>query len=402
MLERLLEILGDAGADLEGAVVVGVVVAGAEGVGPDHDAALDLGAEALFAAFAEKFNDVADRLGGAVAEVDAVVAGEVTGGFAGRDDVVGGDAVVGVGKLNIDNLGSVLLQNLEGVVKGTLHLRLDTPRGLGGFGELTCNADAQVFRAAFDKCVDACEEVGHFERRAGRIERIMAANGLQHQRGILDGPGHRADLVERGGEGDQAVAADAAVGGLDADQAAEGRGLADAAAGVAAETGTGHSRRDGSGASTAASAWNTVDVPRISRNEKRAVFRRGTHREFIEIRLAHDDRAGGFELLDNRRVVRRVEVFEHPARTGGGAAAEAHVVLERDRHARQRPGNAASVHVGRPLQRVRGILRDEGVDAAVNRRDSRQRLTHQFDGGNVPSTNGVASGDEGVGLHQKG
>ncbi len=45
----------------------------------------------------------------------------------------------------------------------------------------------------------------------------------------------RADLIEAGAVGHQAVAADAAVGGLEADHAAEGGRLADRAARVAAE-----------------------------------------------------------------------------------------------------------------------------------------------------------------------
>ena len=47
--------------------------------------------------------------------------------------------------------------------------------------------------------------------------------------------GERADLVERAGERDQAVAADPAVGRLQPDDAADGGRLADRAAGIGAQ-----------------------------------------------------------------------------------------------------------------------------------------------------------------------
>ena len=49
-------------------------------------------------------------------------------------------------------------------------------------------------------------------------------------------------------------------------------------------------------------------------------------------------RAGGDEPLDHRGVVRRPPAVEDPRRARGGDAPRAHVVLERDRHAGQRPG----------------------------------------------------------------
>ena len=51
-LEGPVEVAADQRADLLGLQVVGVVVAGRERVGPEHDAPLDLGAEALVAGLA--------------------------------------------------------------------------------------------------------------------------------------------------------------------------------------------------------------------------------------------------------------------------------------------------------------------------------------------------------------
>ena len=96
--KRLIEVALDERFGLQGAEVVGIVVAAGEGVGADHDAALDFLAETFRAGFAEEIDDVVDRLFGAVPEVYAIIAGKIAGGFAGGDDVVRGDAVFGVGE----------------------------------------------------------------------------------------------------------------------------------------------------------------------------------------------------------------------------------------------------------------------------------------------------------------
>ena len=71
--------------------------------------------------------------------------------------------------------------------------------------------------------------------RAPRIAALVASFGscaaedAGREGGVLHGAGERADLVEGRGEGHDSVAAHAAVGGLQADDAAQGRGLADRA-----------------------------------------------------------------------------------------------------------------------------------------------------------------------------
>ena len=79
---------------------------------------------------------------------------------------------------------------------------------------------------------------GRLERPvdAGRVHRIVPAHRVVGQRGIFDRARERADLIEARGEGDQAVARNAAVGRLEADDVAERGRLADRAAGIAAES----------------------------------------------------------------------------------------------------------------------------------------------------------------------
>ena len=92
-LEQRRVLAGDDRAHLLRLAVEGVVVAGRERVGADHDPALGLVAEALVAG-ALVHLDQALRVLGAVAVADAVVAGQVRGGLGRGDQVVAGESVL--------------------------------------------------------------------------------------------------------------------------------------------------------------------------------------------------------------------------------------------------------------------------------------------------------------------
>ena len=90
-----IEVALDERPDLLRLEVVGVVVAGRQGVGPEHDPALDLGTEALAARGEVAGQDVAVRPE-ARPEADPVVAGQVGRRLGRRDDVVRREPVFGV------------------------------------------------------------------------------------------------------------------------------------------------------------------------------------------------------------------------------------------------------------------------------------------------------------------
>jgi len=81
----------------------------------------------------------------------------------------------------------------------------------------------------------------------GVIARVVAGEDGEEESGILDRAGERADLIEGRGEGDEAVAGDAAVGRFESDTTAEGGGLADRAACVGTEGSEGDPSCDGGG-----------------------------------------------------------------------------------------------------------------------------------------------------------
>ena len=107
-----------------GLFVVGVVVAGGEGVGADEDAPFGFVAEGFAAAFAVHFLQVF-CLRAAVAVAHAVVAREVRGGFGRGDDVVGGNRRFAVGKLNVHQRRAQFFVNGGGGVDGVGHRRVE-------------------------------------------------------------------------------------------------------------------------------------------------------------------------------------------------------------------------------------------------------------------------------------
>ena len=119
-VEDLLEVALDQRAHLLRLQVVGVVVAGRQHIGADHDAALDLAAEAGGAGLLVHVDDVLARHAQAVA--DAVIAREVGRRLGRRDDVVGRQRVFGVRQRDVDDLGAGVLQPGDALLPERLDL----------------------------------------------------------------------------------------------------------------------------------------------------------------------------------------------------------------------------------------------------------------------------------------
>src|SRR5262249_11256140 len=73
------------------------------------------------------------------------------------------------------------------------------------------------------------------------------------------------------------------------------------------------------------------------------IFRRGTHREFIEVGLAEENRIGLAKSGDDMSVIRRTIPRQDLAAGGGGHAANAQVVLDRDGQPGQRAKSLAGL-----------------------------------------------------------
>ena len=163
---------------------------------------------------------------------------------------------------------------------------------------------------AVDDREERCDRAGD----RGGVERVVAGDDVEQQRGVGDGGGERADLVERARERDQPVARDQAVRGLHADDAAQRGGLADRPAGVGAQG----ERRVPGGAPRPPTRHSNrrarAKVARVARRAERRVLRRRAHRELVEVGLGDRHRAGGEQALDDRRRVRRTPALEDARR----------------------------------------------------------------------------------------
>ena len=162
----------------------------------------------------------------------------------------------------------------------------------------------------------ACQrrgEIGHWLLRRRGVAGIRSREHPQHQRRVGGGPSQRPNLIQRRGKGEQAVARDAPVGRLEADDAAERRGLPDRSARIGTEGDGGRSRRDCRRRPAARPARRAIGRPRVPHRSVRGVLVRRTHRKLVAVRLADDDGAGRLEPTHDRGIVRRDEACRESA-----------------------------------------------------------------------------------------
>ena len=163
----------------------------------------------------------------AQAVAHAVEASEVGGAFAGQDEVVGTEGVVEVRARNLDHFSPEVLEDPHRLAEALLHAGLVAlPR------QFLHQADAH---AAYVGSFGRCHDVGHRRRDRGRVTRVVTADDRLQERSIHDGARAGPGLVEARRQGDEAEARNPAVGGLNANSAGDGCGLADRSAGVGAD-----------------------------------------------------------------------------------------------------------------------------------------------------------------------
>ena len=184
-------------------------------------------------------------------------------------------------------------------------------------------------------------EVARLCAQRGGIALVVPGDRLQHQRDVLDRPAKRPDLIQGGGVGDQPETGDTAVGGLQANDAAQRGRLTDRTTGVGTQSGEGLARRERRRAATGGSAGHTVQIPRIAGGMKRGILRGGAHRELVAVVPAIEDRPGLAEATSHGGIVGRGEVGQHPAAGRQRLVPDGDHVLKSDRDPVQRPAAAA-------------------------------------------------------------
>ena len=211
-----------------------------------------------------------------------------------------------------------------------------------------------------------------------RVGGIGAAHGCERGEGIVDGEREHRDAIERAAGRHDSRGGDKAEARLEADDVAQPRRHAAGAGGVGAERERHEAGGDRDRRARARSAGNQRRIEQVARNAVGRAHADEAGGELVEIGLADDDGAGGFQPGDAGRVLARL-VGEGRAGGGGRQSLEVDIVLHRDRHAierevgialrRQRPGFGDGVRLG--------AKRDEdgrigvGADARVAARDRR-------------------------------
>ena len=178
----------------------------------------------------------------------AVVAGQVARRLGRRDQVVGGEPVADGRDRHLVDLGPGAARATSTAASSRASTSGSMPAGSSVMRPMRRPSTPSLQRRPDGR--------GRLRDRRG-VERVVPGDDLEEQRGVGDGGGERADLVEARGEGDQPVAADRAVGRLDADDAAQRRRLADRAAGVGAE----RQRREAGGHGGGAPARRAARAP---------------------------------------------------------------------------------------------------------------------------------------------
>ena len=234
-------------------------------------------------------------------------------------------------------------------------------------------------RDAVDAGVQAGPVVAGRLDDAGRVGRVVGAQHPEHDGVVGHRPGQRAGRVDAPRDRPYAHPADAAEGGLEADQVAVAGGMPDGARGVGADGEQAERRRDGRSGAAAGRPRAHVRIPGVA-----AAHRLVVALAHLRDDLADQDGAGLLQQRVDRRVLRRDVLGPFGVAEDRPDAPGGDHLLERERHAVERPAAASFPHLALGLPRtVEGVVRrhrDEGVEAWLQLGDALQGGLGQLDG----------------------
>jgi len=277
-------------------------------------------------------------------------------------------------------------------------------------------APAPTFRASTPRAAAECAEASNSEcrdaqtaqvdgtvvvernRHDARVAPVRAGDDVHDEREVLDRAREGADLRARVGEDIDAreVAGERHAAGrrLERGDAAAVRGIAQAAARVAAQADGRATRGDDRGLAAATLAGRARDIVRVGDGAVDGVLVHG-----VVDRLAEKDAAGRSHARDHRRVVLGDDVLALRNAGGAGHAGDLDPVLDRERHAVQRPERLAAherlVQLAGPCTScVRFQLRD-GVQLGIDGLDAGEAGVNGLERGEAALADGA--GDLGGG-----
>lgn len=287
-------------------------------------------------------------------------------------------------QVDLDQLGALVLQLLG----GALNSGLDLGRQALGLHKRGDNTHA----LALDAVVEMLGKVDG-AILAGAVVRIVARAGkrVHGQRDILDRAAKGAHLVERRAKGNHAVTAHCAIRGLKAHHAAQRRRLANGATGVRAQRERDLARGDGCSGAARRAAGHALGIPGVVGAVERRALGGAAKGKLVHVGLTHGQAAGVEHALDAGGGVDALVVLEHARSAGGARAHEVHVVLNGQRHARERGQSlaigAAGVDFGGSLKRELGRHLQKCLDSALARLDGLERGLRDLGGREIAGGN---------------
>ena len=269
--------------------------------------------------------------------------------------------------VHVGEFGACGVESLYGVVGRRTHGFVGVLREIS-----TDNADARRARQRVDAVFsggDVCTE---------RIHCVFAGHGRQDEGRIGDRACDGTRMVKFAADGQDSSQADAAEGGFQTHETAIRGGTTDGAAGLGAQGGGTHTRRDRGCGAAAGAAGRMVGVPRVPGFGRIETCKGRGHR------FAKDDGAGCAQAFNHRCIFFRYQVVEFFCASGGRQAFHVDDVLDSHRDSVQ--GTAVPAAGEFFLKTPRAMLGpfpvdvDPGVQAAVEGVDLRKTGLQQLQG----------------------
>ena len=261
----------------------------------------------------------------------------------------------------------------------------------GLLGDVGLDGVVAEVRAERDpQSLDAFRDVAEIVDAAGvghDIALVGAVGDFEEQRRIADRARQRPEMGDVVEDARDDVHRDAPEAGFQSHQPAVGGRDADRAAHVGALGDRDTARADRGGRAARGAAGRARQVPGIAGEAPERAFGKAGVGELRRRGLADDDGAGGAQPRDDDRVLVGHPVLQDPRALGGALALHRREVLDRDRHAVERPVRRAArqAPVGRAGEGERLLAVDEAeaVERLVDLVDARQGVAHRLDRGKL-------------------
>ena len=272
------------------------------------------------------------------------------------------------GPADLAHVGPGARESLDRTAHGRCDRRIAVvPHVIGG------HTDAKVLRPP----VDAGEEIRDGAIRRNRIARVVSRDRGHRDSDISHGARERPWMIERPGERNGAAQACAAECWLEPDAAAERRRNADAASGVAAESGVCLAHDDRHRGPARGATRDLCRVPRIAHVAEVRVDGADAVRELVQSELAEEHRARFAQLPHDGRVLIWHPVGEDPGARGRADPFCCEQVLHRDGYPVQWAFVSTrldlALSLASLLARELGRDGDERVDTRLERLDPCER-----------------------------